>query len=72
MKSIQDILPTDIPTTEHALSCELSKANEELFYMKKANTKLKKELDSANVELNYWRRQEKKRNKKKKRNKPKL
>jgi hypothetical protein len=72
MKPIRELLPTDIPTTEQALSYELSKANEKLFYLNKENTKLKRELDSANVELNFWRRQDKKRNKKNKRNKPKL
>jgi hypothetical protein len=71
MKPIRELLPTDIPTTEQALSYELSKANEKLFHLNKENTKLKRELDSANVELNYWRRQDKKRNKKNKRNKPK-
>jgi hypothetical protein len=71
MKPIRELLPTDIPTTEQVLSYELSKANEKLFHLSKENTKLKRELDSANVELNYWRRQDKKRNKKNKRNKPK-
>lgn len=72
MKPIQELLPIDIPTTEEALAFELDKANERLFHMNKENAKLKQELADATRENRYWRRLEKKRNKIKRRNKPRL